>query len=217
MLAYVAAGRLIAYSEEHMNAWDCLAAMLLIEEAGGIVEPPDPPTVLENGTIVIAGGKGVFDKVRALCRARLSACNQHRARDGKADADRLARLKRRIDIGRNHENLAEFRADDEFEMAADIGDLFERAGERFGRVRLRGSRSGSAAPQVSPVPDGSRAPAVSTPAGRSHRSDVLLHRRDLAVEDIGLADEVGDEARWPALVEVARRAVLRNRPHCSSR
>ena len=35
MLAYVASGRLLAYVEEHMNAWDCLAGMLLVEEAGG--------------------------------------------------------------------------------------------------------------------------------------------------------------------------------------
>jgi myo-inositol-1(or 4)-monophosphatase len=35
MLAYVAAGRLLSYAEEHMNAWDCLAGMLLVEEGGG--------------------------------------------------------------------------------------------------------------------------------------------------------------------------------------
>lgn len=67
MLAYVAAGRLIAYCEEHMNAWDCLAAMLIVEEAGGIIEQPDPATVLERGTVVIAGGSDIFAEVRALC------------------------------------------------------------------------------------------------------------------------------------------------------
>nr|WP_149764610.1 inositol monophosphatase family protein [Mesorhizobium albiziae] len=66
MLAYVAAGRLIGYSEEHMNAWDCLAAMLMIEEAGGIVEPFNRGNVIENGTIAIAGGKGVFGKIRDM-------------------------------------------------------------------------------------------------------------------------------------------------------
>ena len=30
MLSYVAAGRLIGYTEPHMNAWDCLAGQLLI-------------------------------------------------------------------------------------------------------------------------------------------------------------------------------------------
>ena len=34
-LAYVACGRLAAYYEPHMNAWDCLAGLLLIREAGG--------------------------------------------------------------------------------------------------------------------------------------------------------------------------------------
>jgi myo-inositol-1(or 4)-monophosphatase len=34
-LAYVASGRLDAYCELHINAWDALAALLLIREAGG--------------------------------------------------------------------------------------------------------------------------------------------------------------------------------------
>jgi myo-inositol-1(or 4)-monophosphatase len=34
-LAYVAAGRIDAYCELHMNAWDALAGLLLVEEAGG--------------------------------------------------------------------------------------------------------------------------------------------------------------------------------------
>jgi myo-inositol-1(or 4)-monophosphatase len=68
MLAYVAAGRLLGYVEEHMNAWDCVAGMLLIEEAGGRVVPPNPETVLSQGTVVVAAGPHVFDKVYALCR-----------------------------------------------------------------------------------------------------------------------------------------------------
>ncbi|RWB20432.1 MAG: inositol monophosphatase [Mesorhizobium sp.] len=67
MLAYAAAGRLLGYVEEHMNAWDCLAGMLLVEEAGGTVLKPDPKTVLSEGAQVIAGGKQVFPKLRALC------------------------------------------------------------------------------------------------------------------------------------------------------
>lgn len=66
MLAYVAAGRLLGYTEEHMNSWDCVAAMLIIEEAGGIVEPFNRGDVAKNGTVAIAGGKGVFDRIRAL-------------------------------------------------------------------------------------------------------------------------------------------------------
>ena len=34
-LAHVACGRLAAYYEPHMNAWDCLAGQCLIREAGG--------------------------------------------------------------------------------------------------------------------------------------------------------------------------------------
>jgi myo-inositol-1(or 4)-monophosphatase len=50
-----------------MNAWDCLAGMLLIEEAGGTVLKADRKTVLQSGTQVISGGKGVFSKLQALC------------------------------------------------------------------------------------------------------------------------------------------------------
>lgn len=69
MLSYVAAGRLIGYTEEHMNAWDCVAAMLVIEEAGGIVEPFNRGDVLKHGTVAIAGGPGVFGRLRAISAA----------------------------------------------------------------------------------------------------------------------------------------------------
>jgi len=72
MLAYVASGRLLGYVEEHMNAWDCIAGLLLIEEAGGRIVQPDPATVLEHGTVVIAGGAGVFDRIDALSRRAFS-------------------------------------------------------------------------------------------------------------------------------------------------
>ncbi len=38
-LAYVACGRSDGYAELHMNSWDCLAGLLLVQEAGGIVGP----------------------------------------------------------------------------------------------------------------------------------------------------------------------------------
>jgi myo-inositol-1(or 4)-monophosphatase len=66
MLAYVGAGRLLGYAEEHMNAWDCLAAMLIIEEAGGIVEQPDPSRMVQHGMRVLAGGPGVYDAIRGI-------------------------------------------------------------------------------------------------------------------------------------------------------
>ncbi|RLP28535.1 inositol monophosphatase family protein [Mesorhizobium sp. YM1C-6-2] len=67
MLAYVASGRLLGYIENHMNAWDCIAGILLVEEAGGRVITPDPATVLERGTVVVVGGAEIFDDIFALC------------------------------------------------------------------------------------------------------------------------------------------------------
>ncbi|MGC4023878.1 MAG: inositol monophosphatase family protein [Mesorhizobium sp.] len=66
MLAYVAAGRLIGYTEEHMNAWDCVAAMLIVEEAGGRYVPYSRGDVIPNGTVVIAGAPGVFEWIRKV-------------------------------------------------------------------------------------------------------------------------------------------------------
>jgi myo-inositol-1(or 4)-monophosphatase len=66
MLAYVAAGRLIGYAEPHMNAWDCLAAQLLIAEAGGCVEKQSANDMLVNGGRVIASTATVFDELVAM-------------------------------------------------------------------------------------------------------------------------------------------------------
>ncbi|WP_227270837.1 inositol monophosphatase family protein [Roseobacter weihaiensis] len=65
-LAYVAAGRLIGYVEEHMNAWDCLAGQLLVAEAGGRIEAQSADDMIANGGRVVAGSAGVFDALRDL-------------------------------------------------------------------------------------------------------------------------------------------------------
>jgi myo-inositol-1(or 4)-monophosphatase len=65
-LAYVAAGRLLGYVEPHMNAWDCLASMLLIEEAGGTVEPFDMPTMLTSGGRAIVAGPNIYSQVQQM-------------------------------------------------------------------------------------------------------------------------------------------------------
>lgn len=55
MLAQVAAGRLVAYYEPHMNAWDCLAGMLMVREAGGWAGPlPDGDGLLSGGPVIVA-------------------------------------------------------------------------------------------------------------------------------------------------------------------
>ncbi|MGJ5619664.1 inositol monophosphatase family protein [Sulfitobacter sp. MF3-043] len=68
-LAYVAAGRLLGYVEEHMNAWDCLAGQLLIAEAGGQIELQSADEMIVKGGRVVAGSKGVFDELVRIADA----------------------------------------------------------------------------------------------------------------------------------------------------
>ena len=54
-LAYVAAGRYDGYWERRLNKWDLAAGMLIVREAGGMVEPPNPEgNILDDGEIVCA-------------------------------------------------------------------------------------------------------------------------------------------------------------------
>ncbi|TYC63364.1 inositol monophosphatase [Rhodobacterales bacterium] len=66
MLAYAAAGRLIGYIESHMNAWDCLAGMLITREAGGVVMEQDVNNSLYHGARVVVGAPGVFDALKEI-------------------------------------------------------------------------------------------------------------------------------------------------------
>ncbi|CUH48864.1 Inositol-1-monophosphatase [Ruegeria atlantica] len=66
-LAYVAAGRLLGYIEEHMNAWDCLAGQLIIAEAGGEIEDQDADGMIRDGGRAIAGTPAVFDTLKMIC------------------------------------------------------------------------------------------------------------------------------------------------------
>lgn len=68
-LAHVAAGRLIGYAEDHMNAWDCLAGQLLVAEAGGMIEDHDADAMLARGGRVIVAAPNVFDDLVVLCEA----------------------------------------------------------------------------------------------------------------------------------------------------
>lgn len=58
-LAYVADGRSDAYAELHMHAWDCLAGLLLVKEAGGVVAPFLSLGGLTKGGAVLAAAPGV--------------------------------------------------------------------------------------------------------------------------------------------------------------
>lgn len=64
MLAYVAAGKLIAYQEAHMNPWDCLAGLLMVEEAGGKSWPYNTQKMFSRGDAILAGAPQVVDQVQ---------------------------------------------------------------------------------------------------------------------------------------------------------
>ncbi|MFK7837071.1 MAG: inositol monophosphatase family protein [Sulfitobacter sp.] len=54
-LAYVGAGRYDGFWERRLNAWDLAAGMIIVREAGGLVEPLDPKgDVLQDGEIICA-------------------------------------------------------------------------------------------------------------------------------------------------------------------
>ena len=63
MLAYVASGRLLGYTEPHMNAWDCLAGQLMIKAAGGRIEAQSAGAMLKSGGRVIASTPSIFDEL----------------------------------------------------------------------------------------------------------------------------------------------------------
>jgi myo-inositol-1(or 4)-monophosphatase len=52
-LAYVAAGRTDGYCELHMNSWDALAGLLLVEEAGGWINDFLADDGLRRGNAVL--------------------------------------------------------------------------------------------------------------------------------------------------------------------
>jgi myo-inositol-1(or 4)-monophosphatase len=65
-LAYVAAGRIDGYCELHMNSWDALAGMLLIEEAGGWVNDFLAHSGLRDGNIVLGCTSGLMSPLVRL-------------------------------------------------------------------------------------------------------------------------------------------------------
>jgi myo-inositol-1(or 4)-monophosphatase len=65
MLAQVGAGELGGYFEPHMHAWDAMAGLLIVEEAGGRVGPY-PAGSLEAGGRVIVAAPGVWDDLVAV-------------------------------------------------------------------------------------------------------------------------------------------------------
>ena len=72
-LAWVADGRSDGYAEVHMNAWDCLAGLLLVAEAGGRVGPFLDLGGLADGGPVIAAAPGIAEGFAAATGLALAA------------------------------------------------------------------------------------------------------------------------------------------------
>ena len=67
-LAYVAAGRYEGFWERRLNPWDIGAGLLIVKEAGGLVEALDPTEdPLVSGEI-IAANEQIFDKFAKTVR-----------------------------------------------------------------------------------------------------------------------------------------------------
>jgi myo-inositol-1(or 4)-monophosphatase len=68
-LAHVAAGRLDGFVELSLNAWDALAGLLLVEEAGGCVAPFPGPDRWREPAPVLGCAPGIAGALRALVGA----------------------------------------------------------------------------------------------------------------------------------------------------
>ena len=54
-LAYVAAGRYEGFWERRLNAWDMAAGIVIVREAGGLIEPLNPAgDILADGEVICA-------------------------------------------------------------------------------------------------------------------------------------------------------------------
>ncbi len=67
-LAYVAAGRFDGYWERGLNAWDVAAGILLVREAGGLVEPIGKKQTLLTDGDLIAANEQIFNIFAGVIR-----------------------------------------------------------------------------------------------------------------------------------------------------
>ena len=67
-LAYVAAGRYDGFWERNLHAWDMAAGLVIVREAGGLVEPLKPGgDILEDGEVICANEQ-VFERFAKVIR-----------------------------------------------------------------------------------------------------------------------------------------------------
>ena len=65
-LCYVGCGRLLGYVEPHINSWDCLAALAVIESAGGRTNDFLTGDALLAGNRIVAAAPAVYDALDAV-------------------------------------------------------------------------------------------------------------------------------------------------------
>ncbi len=65
-LCYVACGRLIGYVEPHIHAWDSLAAVAIIEAAGGTVSDVMADDAMWLGAPIVATTPALYPSIKAL-------------------------------------------------------------------------------------------------------------------------------------------------------
>jgi myo-inositol-1(or 4)-monophosphatase len=67
-MAYVAAGRYEGFWERRLNPWDMAAGVIIVREAGGLIEPlTKGGNILEDGEVICANQQ-VFDKFAGIIR-----------------------------------------------------------------------------------------------------------------------------------------------------
>jgi myo-inositol-1(or 4)-monophosphatase len=67
-LAYVAAGRYDGYWERRLNAWDLAAGVIIVKEAGGLVEPISPRGDILGDGEIIAANEAIFTSFAKVVR-----------------------------------------------------------------------------------------------------------------------------------------------------
>jgi len=70
-LAMVAEGTADGYFEAHVQAWDCLAGILIVCEAGGRTNEVPGPIMLARGGPLLASAPTLFDRLTEVATARL--------------------------------------------------------------------------------------------------------------------------------------------------
>lgn len=65
-LCYVACGRLLGYVEPHINSWDCLGGIAVVDAAGGRTNDYLREGALLEGNRIVAGPPAVYDALDAV-------------------------------------------------------------------------------------------------------------------------------------------------------